>query len=162
PADTTPPNVPTGLAKTGSTATSISLTWTASTDPNSAVAGYNIYRGGVKIGSTASTIYTDSGLAANTTYSYAVSAYDPTGNTSGRSSPLNAATSTCTISVTQNTYADYDGWVTYQNRGSGSEVNPIVNFTIPSGATLDTTGCEFSNQTAPGSTAVRCTQSGRS
>jgi hypothetical protein len=36
----------------------------------------------------------------------------------------------------------------------------VVKFNIPSGATLDHTGCAFGNQTAPGCSAVSCTQSG--
>jgi len=47
----------------GVTASSATLTWSASTD-NVGVAGYRIYRNGNQIGSTASLNYTDSGLAA--------------------------------------------------------------------------------------------------
>jgi chitodextrinase len=158
--DTTPPTVPTGLAKTGATSSSISLSWMASTDPDSPVAGYNIYRGGTKVGTSASTSYTDTGLSVNTTYSYTVSAYDPTANTSAQSSPLSATTSSCSILVSKNTYVGYDGFITYQNKGTGAEANPTVNFTVPNGATVDKTGCVFSNQGAPGCTAVTCSQSG--
>ena len=93
--DTTPPSVPTGLAKTGATSSSISLSWTASTDPDSPVAGYNVYRNGTKVGTPASASYTDTALSVDTSYSYTVSAYDPTGNTSALSAAFNAATSTC-------------------------------------------------------------------
>jgi hypothetical protein len=112
------------------------------------------------VGTSASTSFTDIGLAVDTTYSYTVSAYDPTGNTSAQSGAVSAATSTCSIAVTNNTYTNYDGFITYQNKGSGAETNPTVNFTVPSGATLDRTGCVFSNQNAPGCTAATCSQSG--
>jgi hypothetical protein len=60
-----------------------------------------------------------------------------------------------------NTYdTSSDGYLNYQNTGSGPEVNPTVTFTIPSGATLDMTGCAFANQSAPGCTNDTCTQSG--
>ncbi|HEV3192406.1 MAG TPA: carbohydrate-binding protein, partial [Polyangiaceae bacterium] len=93
-ADTTAPSVPTGLVKTSVTSSSITLGWNASTDSDSLVAGYNIYRGGTEIpvGTLTSTSFTDTGLAANTSYSYTVSAVDPTGNVSAQSSALSAAT----------------------------------------------------------------------
>jgi chitodextrinase len=161
PVDTTPPTVPAGLAKTGSTSSSITLGWTASTDPDSPVAGYNVYRGGTKVATTTTPSYTDNGLAVDTSYSYTVSAYDATGNTSAQSGALGASTSTCSISVATNTYTNYDGFITYQNKGSGVETDPKVNFTIPSGANLDKTGCVLSNQAVPaGVTAVTCSQSG--
>ena len=71
--------------------TQINLTWTASTD-NVAVTGYNVYRGGTKVGSVAATSYCDTGLAPSTTYSYTVAAYDAAGNLSGQSSPASATT----------------------------------------------------------------------
>ncbi|MFC1408196.1 carbohydrate-binding protein [Streptacidiphilus sp. N1-12] len=89
--DTTAPSAPTGLAVSGTTAGSASLTWTASTD-NVGVTGYDVYRGSTKVGSTAGTGYTDTGLSASTAYSYTVDAYDAAGNTSARSGPVTATT----------------------------------------------------------------------
>ena len=43
PADTTPPTVPGGLRSTGTTSSSVSLAWTASTD-NVGVTGYDVFR----------------------------------------------------------------------------------------------------------------------
>jgi hypothetical protein len=60
-----------------------------------------------------------------------------------------------------NTYdTSSDGFIYYQNIGSGAEVNPTVTFDIPGGANLDTSGCAFANQSAPGCTADTCNQSG--
>jgi chitodextrinase len=89
--DTTPPSVPTNLTATGISTSQINLAWTASTD-NVGVAGYNIFRGGVLIASTTTNSYSNTGLAASTTYSYAVSAYDAAGNTSAQSSPATGST----------------------------------------------------------------------
>ncbi|HVM77365.1 MAG TPA: Ig-like domain-containing protein, partial [Candidatus Paceibacterota bacterium] len=50
--DTTPPSVPTGLGVTGTTTSTVALSWTASTD-NVAVTGYKIFRNGTQIGTTA-------------------------------------------------------------------------------------------------------------
>jgi len=90
--DTTPPSVPTGLTATPVSINKINLSWTASTDPDSPVAGYRIYRNGTQVGTATGTSYSDTGLAANTIYSYTVSAYDPAGNVSAHSSVVSAAT----------------------------------------------------------------------
>ncbi|MFF0387395.1 glycoside hydrolase family 6 protein [Kitasatospora sp. NPDC004615] len=88
--DTTPPTAPTGLTAT-TTAGSVSLTWNAATD-NVGVTGYDVYRGGVLIGSTAGTSYTETGLTASTAYSYTVKARDAAGNVSASSAALVATT----------------------------------------------------------------------
>jgi chitinase len=79
--DTTPPSPVSGLHVTGTTQTSITYAWNAATD-NIAVAGYNMLKAGVKVGSTSSLTYTYSGLACGTTYTLAVQTYDAAGNTS--------------------------------------------------------------------------------
>ena len=89
--DSTPPSVPTGLTATPSSATQVSLSWTASTD-NVGVAGYKVYRNGSQVGTAATTSYSDTGLTQNTTYSYAVSAYDASGNESAQSAAAVATT----------------------------------------------------------------------
>ncbi len=84
--DLTAPTVPTNLAATATSATQISLTWTASTD-NVAVTGYRIYRNDVEVGTSATASYSDSGLTQYTTYTYKVAAYDAMANQSAQSSP---------------------------------------------------------------------------
>ncbi len=96
--DTTPPSIPTNLSIAGTTTSTVSLSWTASTDPTvngqttSGLAGYKIYRGGVQVGTSTNTSYTDSGLAASTTYSYTVASYDNAGNVSAQSASVNGKT----------------------------------------------------------------------
>ena len=89
--DNQPPSVPQNLTATVTSPTSIRLNWSASTD-NVGVTGYKIYRGGTQIATTASTSYTNTGLTANTSYSYTVAAYDAVGNTSAQSSAASATT----------------------------------------------------------------------
>jgi hypothetical protein len=86
----TPPSVPNSVTATATSPTSVSVTWTASTDSGGpGLGGYYILRNGTKIGSaTASaTTFTDSTASANTAYSYTVEAYDTAGpvNVSGQS-----------------------------------------------------------------------------
>jgi hypothetical protein len=84
-ADTQAPSVPTHVQAASPSSGSVTVTFTASTD-NVGVTGYNIYRNGSIVGTSASTSYSDTGLADGT-YSYTVSAYDAAGNTSVQSTP---------------------------------------------------------------------------
>jgi len=90
-ADTIAPSVPTGLAATPLSNTQMNLTWTTSTD-NVGVTGYNVLRNGVQVATPTSTLYSDIGLTANTTYSYTVSAHDAAGNVSVQSGTVQATT----------------------------------------------------------------------
>jgi chitodextrinase len=90
-ADTVAPSVPSGLTVGTRTVNSIAFTWTASTD-NIAVTGYRIFRNGTQINTSTGTSYTDTGLAANTTYSYTVAAVDAVPNVSAQSAALAATT----------------------------------------------------------------------
>ncbi len=89
--DTRAPTVPTGLRVTGTTGASASLAWTASSD-DVGVTAYDVFRDGTQVGSTAGTAFTDSGLAADTSYAYAVRARDAAGNASARTPPVTATT----------------------------------------------------------------------
>jgi chitodextrinase len=105
-ADTSPPTIPGSPTQTGSTTTSVSILWSASLD-NVGVAGYDLFRNGAKVGTTAGTTYTFGSLSCGTTYTLAVDAYDSAGNRSQPSS-LSGTTSACpapTASLTNCTAA---------------------------------------------------------
>lgn len=82
------PTVPANVHATANTATSVTVTWDASTD-NVGVTGYDISRDGTKVATVggASTGWTDNGVTPSTTYGYTVDAFDAAANTSGQSSP---------------------------------------------------------------------------
>jgi pullulanase len=86
-----PPTQPTALAAASITASSLVLSWTAST-ASAGISGYNVLRNGTKVGTAASTSYTDTGLSAATSYSYTVSANDSAGNTSTASASISVMT----------------------------------------------------------------------
>ena len=91
-ADTTKPSAPTGLVATNVGVTSLTLSWTGSTD-NVGVTGYNIYRAGTLVGSTTTaTTFNLSGLTGNTKYSMTVKATDAAGNLSAASAALAVTT----------------------------------------------------------------------
>jgi hypothetical protein len=92
------PSSPSGLAKVSSSAYTLSLSWTASTDNGGpGVGGYYLFRNGTKIATItgSKTTYLDAGLSINTTYSYYLQAYDSasTPNVSASSATVGLATS---------------------------------------------------------------------
>ena len=87
----TVPTIPGGLAVTGHSETSVSLSWTASSD-DIGVAGYRVYRSGALVGSTAGLSYTDGTLPACGEYSYSVAAFDGSGNESDPSAAVQVNT----------------------------------------------------------------------
>jgi alpha-amylase len=92
--DTTAPSVPTGLAATAASSSSINVSWNAATDNagGSGVKGYNIARNGGSPVFSASTSFADSGLSPATTYSYTVAAVDNANNVSASSIAASAKT----------------------------------------------------------------------
>ncbi len=96
--DTTPPSIPTNLQSSNVTSSSLTLAWSASTD-NVGVAGYTIFRNGTQVGTTAATSYSDTGLAASTTYVYTVAAYDASGNNSAQSQGLSVTTASAAVTA---------------------------------------------------------------
>ena len=88
--DPAPPSMPTALAAIAVSSSQINLSWSASTD-NVGVAGYKIFRGGAQIAVSTANSYSNTGLAASTTCSYTVSAFDASGNNSLQSI-VNSAT----------------------------------------------------------------------
>lgn len=99
--DTQAPTAPASLRSTATTATSVALAWNASTD-NVAVTSYEVFRGGVSAGTTTSTAFTVTGLAANTSYSFTVKAKDAAGNASAASTALTVTTGTAATNIALN------------------------------------------------------------
>ena len=90
--DTTAPRVPTALrASALSKPRRVSLSWGASTD-NVGVAGYRVFRNGVRIATTATRSYVDAAVARSTTYRYAVAAHDAAGNASATTASVSVKT----------------------------------------------------------------------
>ncbi|WP_068619093.1 glycosyl hydrolase family 18 protein [Paenibacillus tuaregi] len=91
PGDTQAPTAPTGLKSTAKTASSVTLSWSASTD-NVGVTGYDVYNGSTLAASVTGTTATIIGLKANTAYSFTVKAKDAAGNVSAASAAVSVTT----------------------------------------------------------------------
>jgi len=81
---------PTGVATSGATSSSMVVAWASV----SGAAGYYVHRNGSRVtaSAVAATSYTDSGLAAATTYSWTVTAVDANGAESAASAPATGTT----------------------------------------------------------------------
>ena len=92
--DLVPPSVPTEFTASNITATSVTLSWLASFNPDGTPAtGYKLYQGSTLIANiTTNTTYNVTGLTSGTLYKFFVSAYDANGNESNTSGPLNVTT----------------------------------------------------------------------
>ncbi|MGM9385498.1 carbohydrate binding domain-containing protein [Streptomyces antibioticus] len=92
--DTEAPSTPANV-KAAATHTSVLVTWDAATD-NKAVTKYQVTRTGGTTGTVvtdvSATVFTDTGLAEHTAYTYSVKAVDAAGNTSPASATASATT----------------------------------------------------------------------
>ena len=89
--DSEAPTTPTNITVSNIALTSITVSWTASTD-NVEVSGYNVYVDDVLTAQTSNTNTTISDLNTNTTYSFTVIARDITNNLSAASAPIDGKT----------------------------------------------------------------------
>jgi len=90
-ADVTPPTVPMNLTATPVALSQIDLAWSASSD-NIGVTGYQVFRDNLQIATSAAVTYSDVGLAASTTYTYYVTAFDAALNYSASSTEVSTTT----------------------------------------------------------------------
>ncbi len=103
----TPPSTlpaPAGVGTSGATNSSMVITWVVV----QGASGYNIYRGSARVNPAivTATNYTDTGLAAGTTYQWTVTAVDANGGESPHSAPASGATTgTAATCTTASNYA---------------------------------------------------------
>ncbi|MDT8414467.1 MAG: endonuclease [Flavobacteriaceae bacterium] len=126
--DSTPPSVPNGLTASNVTATSLSLSWNASTD-DTEVTGYEVFQNGSTIGTTPTTSLNVTNLIASTTYTFTVTAFDAENNTSLPSTELQVTTASSGGSGIPDLF-----FSEYVEGSSNNKALEIANFT---GAVVD-------------------------
>ena len=90
--DNQPPSTPPNVRVKVDSSSQVELRWDASTD-NFRVDGYRILRNGVPISTNAvAGCFVDSGLSPGASYTYALQAFDPAGNLSSQSTPIQVTT----------------------------------------------------------------------
>ena len=117
PSDTLAPSTPSNLSSSNVTATTVDLSWTASTD-NVGVTGYRIYVNNTSFTTTTGTSTQLTGLSANTSYSIYVTAYDAASNES---------TASNTVSVTTTNNADTQAPSSPTNLSSSNVTQTTIN-----------------------------------
>jgi fibronectin type 3 domain-containing protein len=179
-ADTTPPTAPANLGATPISAAQINLSWTASTD-NVGVSGYRLERclgsgctSFAQIAAPAGTTYSDTSVAASSSYSYRVRASDAAGNFSSYSNLASAATPSsgntgpAMVSFVQSNYATPQSGqtsvsVTYASAQNAGDLNVIVVGWNDSSATIssvsDSSGNVYSLAVGPTQFSGALTQS---
>jgi len=139
--DTTAPSTPTNLVASGTTQTTTTLTWNASSD-NVAVTGYEVFLNGSSIGTVTTTSSNITGLTASTAYSFTVRSFDAAGNNSAMSNVANVTTLSNSVS-----------YCTSQGNSTADEKIGKVVFGAINNTSTGTTGYE--NFTALSTTVVR-------
>ncbi|MBF0431010.1 MAG: T9SS type A sorting domain-containing protein [Fibrobacteria bacterium] len=86
--DNTPPSIPKNIKADSKSKSIIDITWEASTDTESAIRFYRIFRNGVEISQTRELSYSDSGLSEDDEYNYTVSAVNAEWHESTKSTPI--------------------------------------------------------------------------
>ena len=142
--DTQAPTAPSSLTASNITQTTLTLSWSASSD-NVGVTGYDIYQGTTNIGTVTGTSANISDLAAGTTHTFSIRAKDAAGNISSASNTVTVTTLTNTVS-----YCDSSGsrvtyeWIDYVAFGG------MTNSTAANGGYGDFTTTKTANVTAGG------------
>ncbi|MDQ0604255.1 mannan endo-1,4-beta-mannosidase [Streptomyces canus] len=146
PGDTQAPTTPGTPTASAVTATSATLSWTASTD-NVGVAGYDVVRvsGGTetKVAASTANSATVSGLTAKTAYTFAVYARDAAGNRSSRSATVNVTTGdtpagNCSVGyrVVGEWQGGFQGEITIRNTGTAAVNGWTLGFSFANGQTV--------------------------
>ena len=138
--DTVAPTAPSNLTATATTLTSISLSWSASSD-NVGVSGYDVFVNGGKIASTSAATYVFGALTCGTTYTLGVEAYDAARNHSTRAT-LGAATSACSsvVGTSDEVHYTFTGpsSVAFDWRGTATDIRYGATTSYGSSATTHT------------------------
>ncbi|MDT6982430.1 cellulase family glycosylhydrolase [Streptomyces lusitanus] len=166
--DTTAPTAPGAPVASAVTSSSVTLSWGAATDAVG-VTGYDVVRvaGGQEtvVASAAGTTATVTGLAADTSYTFAVHARDAAGNRSARSATVTVTTASgpaagsCAVAyrVTGAWPGGFQAEVVVRNSGSAAVDGWTLRWTFPSGqrvtslwgGTVTQSGAEVSVAAAP-------------
>ncbi|MCZ0987221.1 chitinase [Streptomyces diastatochromogenes] len=121
----TVPSAPSGLSVSGTTSSSVSLSWSAV----SGATGYNVYRNGTKVTAVTGTSATVTGLSASTSYSFQVTATNSAGE-SAKSATVTATTTSGSSGGGGGTLPKHAVTGYWQNFNNGATVQKLSD--VPS------------------------------
>lgn len=136
-ADAQAPTAPANLVSSAKTTTTISLSWTASTD-NTAVTGYNVYMDNVLKTTVTGLTTTITGLTTAKAYSFNVKAKDAAGNISSSSNILSVTTAANSATATDLLFSEYI---------EGSSNNKALEISNATGAAINLSIYSIKKQT---------------
>ena len=133
------------------------MSWTNTSDAGSGgsgVAGYNVYRNGVKIGTTVQPTFGDTAVSLDDSYNYTVTSVDAAGNESGQSSVLTVLFDDTPppqpLSLAGATPSQSKPQLTWQSGGLDSLSGFAHYEVLRNGAVVDTTGGLAVDRHGPG------------
>ena len=140
--DTQAPTVPGSPAVGGATNSSLTVTWSASTDNSGSIAAYEVSRDNAAPTAVTGTSYTATGLSANTTYGFRVRACDAAGNCSAYTASVSGKTTNDTTPPTGDIrYAPYiDITMNTPSLAGAAAATGVKNYTLAF-VLGDSTGC---------------------
>lgn len=151
---TTSPSAPTGLKATATSSSGINVSWSPVTPPaNCTITSYSVFRSttsgftpssGNQAASTGATAFSDSGLAAGTTYYYKVETVDghgssaPSSQASAKTQAANGGGGAChvTYSIVNSWPGGFQAAITIQNTGSTAWSSWDLTWTFANGQTI--------------------------
>jgi Cellulose binding domain/Glycosyl hydrolases family 18/Fibronectin type III domain len=139
--DTQAPSSPSALKATGTSSSTVALSWTGSTD-NVGVTGYDVYQAGVLAITSTATSGTVGGLNPSTAYTFTVKAHDAAGNQSAASNQVSATTAAGSggSALPVAPYVDMGSWPTPSLTDMATAGN-LRSFTL---AFITSAGCKAS------------------
>ncbi|MCU1449710.1 MAG: hypothetical protein JWP02_1880 [Acidimicrobiales bacterium] len=154
PPDTVNPTAPTGLTGSAASPTSVNLSWNPSSDAGYGVACYMITRGGIDIGTTMKTTFTDASATPSSTATYAVRALDGAGNRSTTASTTvttpAGTTTTTTAPTTTTTSPSTTTSSTTTTTSTSTTTTTVASTTSTTKATTTTTAAPTTTTTVQG------------
>jgi len=132
--DSTAPSVPSPVAASASSPTEIDVSWQPSTDPDSPVAGYQVFRdgSGTPLATVTGTSYADTSVTPDSTHSYTVLAFDGVGNQSNQSTPPASATTPLGQLVARWQMDETSGTTMFDSAGSNNgTISGSVTLGVP-------------------------------
>lgn len=134
---TPPPSTPNNVTATANSSTSVTVSWSASTDTGGpGLGGYYILRNGTQVGSVnaTTTTFNDPSVVAGTTYNYTVQAYDTANPADVSAASANAAVTTPSGSANSPTVSVpglTDNGTNHGNSvGVNASITPVAGNTI--------------------------------
>ncbi|RIK83172.1 MAG: hypothetical protein DCC68_04345 [Planctomycetota bacterium] len=125
--DASPPTVPTGLIGVVAGANQVNLSWNPSSDPQSGVKGYKVYRNGALVASPTAAAYNDTSVPVGAVVTYEVSAVNNDDVESNRGLAASVANFQDGAAPSGAYAGTTDTWINENNQGQISGADTVLD-----------------------------------